>query len=123
MTERTWTLPEPRERLSRKQYADLYLRQDGRCPQCLQKLEIKGGKPVCVDEHVNPLWRGGTNGLENRELWCVPCTKPKTAQETTDRAKGLRVRDKHIGAFPKGRGFPTKEQRQRARERYEERRS
>jgi hypothetical protein len=75
------------------------MRQDGRCGNCGQRLEIKGGKPVCVDEHLNPLWRGGSNDLENRELWCVPCTKPKTAKETTDRTKGYRVRDKHIGAF------------------------
>ena len=98
MTERRWTLSEPRERLTRKQIAELYLRQDGRCPNCSQKLELKGGKPVCVDEHVTPLWRGGTNDLQNRELWCVPCTKPKTAQEATERAKGHRVRDRHIGA-------------------------
>jgi 5-methylcytosine-specific restriction endonuclease McrA len=122
MTERTWTLPEPRERLTRKQYAELYLRQDGRCPECLQRLEIKGGKPVCVDEHINPLWRGGTNELNNRELWCEPCTKPKTAKEATDRAKGLRVRDKFIGApkVKKGRGFPTKEERLRAKQRQQE---
>lgn len=98
MVERTWTLPEPREKLTRKQFAALFLRQDGRCGNCDQRLEVKGGKPVCVDEHLNPLWRGGTNALENRELWCVPCTKPKTATEAGERAKGLNVRDKHIGA-------------------------
>lgn len=98
MTERKWTLPEARERLTRKQFAELFLRQDGRCGNCSQRLEMKGGKPVCVDEHVNPLWRGGGNDLENRELWCTVCTKPKTAQEASQRAKALSVRDKHIGA-------------------------
>lgn len=52
---------------------------------------------MCVDEHLEPLWRGGSNVLTNRELWCKPCTKPKTAKEATERAKGNRVRDKHIG--------------------------
>ncbi len=99
MTERKWTLPDDRKPLTRKQFAALFLRQDGRCGNCGQPLQIKGGRPVCVDEHLNPLWRGGSNELENRELWCVPCTKPKTAEEATARAKGLRVRDKHIGAI------------------------
>ena len=101
MTDRTWTLPEPRERLTRKQYAALFLRQDGKCGCCGQKLVLKGGQPVCVDEHLNPLWRGGSNDLNNRELWCNPCTKPKTAREATDRSDVYRKRDKHIGAFKK----------------------
>jgi 5-methylcytosine-specific restriction protein A len=109
MAERRWTLPEDRKPLTRKQRAEMYLRQDGRCGNCGQKLETKGSQPVCVDEHLNPLWRGGSNDLANRELWCVPCTKPKTAQEATERTKGLRIRDKHIGAYKsKGRGFQTK---------------
>ncbi len=104
---RTWTIPEERDRLTRKQIAALFLRQDGRCPECDQKLMIKGGQPVFVDEHVNPLWRGGTNELKNREMWCAACTKPKTAAEATQRAKALSVRDKHIGAKKtKGRPIP-----------------
>lgn len=99
MTERRWSLPEERDRLTRKQFVELFMRQDGRCPGCGQKLEIKGGRVVCVDEHVNPLWRGGTNELKNRELWCKPCTIPKTSAETTQRAKVYRSRDKHIGAI------------------------
>jgi 5-methylcytosine-specific restriction protein A len=104
VTERRWSLPEDRKPLTRKQRADLFLRQDGRCPNCGQKLEIKGNRPVCVDEHLEPLWRGGSNDLANRELWCVPCTKPKTAGESAERAKGNRVRDKHIGAIERKRG-------------------
>jgi len=105
MTDRRWPEPEERKPLTRKQYAELYLRQDGRCTQCNQRLEIKGGEQVTIrDEHVAPLWRGGGNELSNRELWCLPCTKPKDAAEATDRAKGKRVRDKYIGA-------PVKQQR------------
>lgn len=99
MTERRWTIPEEREKLTRKQFVEIYMRQDGRCPECSQKLEMKGGRVVCVDEHVNPLWRGGSNELKNRELWCRPCSADKTSQETTERTDGYRVRDKHIGAL------------------------
>jgi hypothetical protein len=99
MSERRWTLPETRERLTRKQFVELFMRQDGKCPECTQKLETKGGKVVCVDEHLEPLWRAGTNDLKNRELWCKLCSSDKTAQETSQRTDGYRVRDKHIGAL------------------------
>lgn len=124
MTERTWTIPERRKPLTRKEFVGLFLRQDGKCPECGQKLSAKGGQEVEIrDEHVNPLWRLGGNELENRELWCKPCTKPKDAKEATDRAKGERVRDNFIGApkMKKGRGFPTAAEKRAARTRYEER--
>jgi hypothetical protein len=60
---------------------------------------VWAGRVVCVDEHVNPLWRGGSNELKNRELWCKPCSGDKTAAETTQRADSYRARDKHIGAL------------------------
>ena len=105
MTERTWTLPDDRKPLTRKQRAELFLRQDGKCGNCGQRLVLKGGNPVCVDEHLNPLWRGGSNDLSNRELWCNPCTKPKTQKEAKERGKVKRTRDKYIGAF-KRKGKP-----------------
>lgn len=99
MTERTWTLPERRKPLTRKQFVELFMRQDGRCPECGQKLHSKGGQEVeIIDEHLNPLWKDGTNELSNRELWCKPCTKPKTAAEAGERSKVYSARDKHIGA-------------------------
>ena len=104
---RTWEEPEDRIPLTRKQVAELFLRQDGRCPCCGQKLQAKGHKAVgIIDEHVNPLWRGGKNDLGNRELWCAPCATQKTSQEATERAKALRVRDKHIGAKKSRRPMP-----------------
>jgi hypothetical protein len=106
--ERRWFVPERRKALTRKEYVTLFMEQDGRCPVCGQKLETKGGTEVELepddpsfkvrDEHVDPLWRGGTNDLRNRQLWCLPCTKPKDASEAGERAKGNDVRDKYIGA-------------------------
>jgi hypothetical protein len=108
MMDRKWFIPERRKALTRKEYVTLFMEQDGRCPVCGQKLETKGGTEIELepddpsfnvrDEHVDPLWRGGTNDLRNRQLWCLPCAKPKDAEEATQRAKGYRVRDKHIKA-------------------------
>lgn len=126
MTDRTWELMDARTKLTRKQIAELFLAQQGLCPLCTQKLQTKGHTPVeFIDEHMQPRWQGGSEGMENRALVCKPCAKEKTATEAGERAKGLRVRDKHIGAFkPKrsaqirSRGFPTKEDRIKLQEKY-----
>lgn len=92
-----------RKPLTRKQRAEIALRQDGKCHICGQKLGLKG----TIDEHLVPLWCGGTNDLDNRALVCVPCAKAKTKGEAAERGKVLRSRDKHLGVFKKkGRPFP-----------------
>jgi 5-methylcytosine-specific restriction endonuclease McrA len=105
MTERRWELVEDRKPLTRKQVAALFLRQDGRCALCSQKLETKGHVPVnFIDEHLKPLSMLGTNDLENRALVCKPCARSKTDTETPIRAKAYRQRDRAIGALkPSGR--------------------
>lgn len=121
---RVWIPVEERDKLSRKQVAELYMAQDGRCPLCGQKLNHKGHAEFSVipegatvndvidgleftDEHMQPLWRGGSNGIGNRALVCRACAKGKTAKEAGERAKGIRVRDKHIGAIKK-RKWPSR---------------
>ena len=96
---RTWQPMAARTKLTRKQIAALFLAQDGRCPLCNQKLQTKGHSPIeFTDEHMRPRWAGGPESLDNRALVCRPCAKQKTAAEAPVRAKGLRVRDKQIGA-------------------------
>jgi hypothetical protein len=104
-SERKWTLPEHRNKLTRKQIVALFMAQDGKCILCNQALQVKGHMPIeFIDEHIQPLWRLGSNELQNRGLACKPCAGEKTAVEAGERAKGLNVRDKHIGARkPKGR--------------------
>ena len=95
----TWELPVDRKYLTRKQVAELFLKQNGRCPVCDQKLETKGNVPVdVIREHLNPLWLTGDNDLQNMALLCKPCATVKTAEEATQRGKMLRQRDAHIGA-------------------------
>lgn len=95
----TWELPEARDKLKRKDIAALFLRQNGLCPLCGQKLQTKGHTPVhFIDEHMKPLWKLGSNNLSNRALVCKPCAAAKTSEESSERSKCLSVRDKHIGA-------------------------
>ena len=108
MPERRWQLPEKRKPLTRKQFAQLYLAQDGKCPRCFRKLGREGAQEVeIIDEHLQPLWALGSNELSNRELWCKECSAVKTGSEATQRADERRIRDKFIGALkPKGNPIP-----------------
>jgi 5-methylcytosine-specific restriction endonuclease McrA len=95
---RRWQLVEQRDRLTPKQVKELFIRQDGRCPECGQELQVKGHIPVeFIDEHVEPLWRGGSNELKNRALYCKPCAGDKTSAEATQRAKSNKVQLKYMG--------------------------
>lgn len=109
MQERKWTLPEKRNKLTKKQIVALFIAQDGKCCLCrFQELQVKGHMPIeFIDEHVNPLWRGGGNEMQNRGLACIPCAGDKTSVEATERAKGRHVFERHIGVKkPKGRPMP-----------------
>ena len=83
-------LPIKREPLSKLDFAKLAVEQKGKCAECGAKLKFE---PYQVrDEHVVSLFGGGTNDIENRELWCVSCTKPKNAKDAERHAKIKRLR-------------------------------
>lgn len=100
---------EPRKTLSKREYAFLALRQNGRCPCCSGKLDF--GKPrQVVDEHLQPLADGGSNELGNRALYCAACAKAKTIKEVTPRARSKRISE--------GRTQADKRQKAKAEGRY-----
>lgn len=125
--ERQWHVPEERDRLGKKEWRDLYIKQNGRCAcGCGTRLEVKGGIEVeveegdgplepAIDEHVQPLSLSGSNKRSNRQLWAKGCAAVKTAKEAPIRAKSNRVRDKFIGtpkpkskrAMPGSRNHPS----------------
>ena len=80
-----------RKPLKRLDFAQIMLRQDGKCgcillptlhpvfadfPICGQKLNAQEG---IIDEHMLPLAAGGSNDLKNRALLRKPCAKVKTS--------------------------------------------
>ena len=66
-------------------------------------------------EHVKPLHLGGSNSEDNLAPALVSFHREKSAAELTAKAKADRVRQKHLGIYPKspfklrGRGFPKRE--------------
>lgn len=106
--------PQRRKRLSRRDFAQLMLDQEGRCFICQHKLEAD----AIIDEHLVPLDQCGSNELSNRALLCRGCAKEKTREDLKASAHGRRVRGetgqqrrrqrRRMGELPKGLGLsPT----------------
>jgi hypothetical protein len=83
-------MTEKRRPLTRAQLAELVLSQMGKCASCGERLDF-AGKGQVVDEHIQPLFSGGTNETSNRELRCKPCATVKTSAEAPGRAKVRRI--------------------------------
>ena len=80
---------EPRKPLTKKQRAEIALRQDGMCG-CGCGVKLNHAREGTIDEHVIPLALGGTNDLENRQLWRKPCAAEKTKADFGRIAKAKR---------------------------------
>ena len=83
-------MTEKRRPLTRAQLAELVLSQMGKCAACGERLDF-AGKGQVVDEHIQPLFSGGSNETSNRELRCKPCATVKTSAEAPGRAKVRRI--------------------------------
>lgn len=69
---------EKRRVLTRAEFGQLMVNQDGRCG-CGCGVKLAPMQERVIDEHRIPLALGGTNDLSNRELWRHPCAKAKTS--------------------------------------------
>lgn len=81
-------LPMPRRRLTRVEFAQLMLDQEGRCAACREKLRAD----LIVDEHLTPLDQLGSNDLSNRALYCTACARIKTEYDQVDILHSRRLR-------------------------------
>lgn len=97
----------PRVEFTRKQRLEIWNRADGHCQSCGMKMKAGEGEY----DHIIALAHGGETDVENGQLLCYPCHKPKTASDKGITEKIKRMRDKHLGIYPKsrariqGRGF------------------
>lgn len=111
--QRAPALPVPRRRLTRVEFAQLMLDQDGRCGACREKLRAD----LIVDEHLTPLDQLGTNDLSNRALYCTACARAKTDDDQANIRHGRRVRgetgqkrtreQRRLKSWTQPRTFPT----------------
>ena len=80
-----------RGKLSQKERAKLFLRQDGKCAGCGIKL-----RNSWEADHIIELWEGGTNAPDNWQAFGANkdcgCHAKKTAEATKRRAKMFRLR-------------------------------
>ena len=84
-------MTEKRRPLTRREFGFLIIKQDCLCGcGCKRRLDFTKPKLV-TDEHLNSLFSGGKNELENRALWLSECSKPKTSAEAPGRAKVRRI--------------------------------
>ena len=58
-------------------------RDCGLCQACRRQGRVSLGRVV---DHIIPLWNGGSDEDENKELLCHPCHDAKTAREAAQRA-------------------------------------
>lgn len=86
---------EPRKPLTSKQRLKLFLERKGICCICGHKIQTL--KPW-IDEHITPLWLGGSNDWSNRGVAHEWCARVKTSGEAKTRAKVRRTAEKHFGA-------------------------
>lgn len=92
-----------RREFSRKVRAAAFLRANGCCESCGAKLKVGEGE---VD-HILPDALGGEPTLENAQVLCRVCHKPKTAEDVRRIRKADRQRDKLSGAYkPRSRPIP-----------------
>lgn len=78
LAEREPVTIEKRRVLTRVEVIELAVRQDGKCG-CGCGGKLNAMREGVTDEHVIALALGGSNDLENRELWRTPCSQAKTA--------------------------------------------
>ena len=91
--------PTPRKKISNKERAEIFLREDGICHLC--KLPIFPGQDWDVSHPETGLWAGGSDDRAILKPAHRKCHKAHTSEEAGQRAKEARVRQKHLGAHQK----------------------
>jgi hypothetical protein len=86
----TNTLPKPLKRKSftAREVASVFIKYEARCAKCREKVSL-GNYNI---DHIIRLDALGKHELENWQLLCIPCHKPKTANDNREAKKGRRIR-------------------------------
>jgi 5-methylcytosine-specific restriction enzyme A len=84
-----------RRKLSRLQRIGVFDRAGGVCCLCPHKIDFL--KEKWIVEHIKPLWLGGADDETNMGPAHERCAIDKTAGEAPVKAKGDRIRARHLG--------------------------
>lgn len=84
------TLPKPEKRkgFTARDVAAVFIKFEARCARCREKVSL-GNYQI---DHIQRLDALGKHELENWQLLCVPCHKPKTKVDNAEAKKGARIR-------------------------------
>lgn len=88
-----------RQEFSRKQRLEIWTRANGHCEACKAKLKVGEGE---YDHRIAQAY-GGENTVENGQLLCRVCHGKKTGIDKGITEKVKRIRDKHLGVFPRSK--------------------
>jgi len=75
-----------RGRAGVKDRIDIKRRDNGLCQECVR---IGRPGPGWLVDHIKPLWNGGSDEPENKQLLCQEHHDAKTASEALMRARGF----------------------------------
>lgn len=84
------TLPKPERRkgFTARDVAAVFIKFEARCARCREKVSL-GNYQI---DHIQRLDALGKHELDNWQLLCVPCHKPKTKVDNAEAKKGARIR-------------------------------
>lgn len=80
--------PKPRRSFTARQVAAVFIKYEGRCAKCSEKVALDG---YHID-HIQPLSALGKHELENWQLLCIECHTGKTKRDNFEAKKSARIR-------------------------------
>lgn len=80
--------PEKRKGFTPRDVAAVFIKCDGRCAKCSQKVKLG---EYAID-HIHRLDALGAHCLDNWQLLCTPCHAEKTRVDNREAKKGRRIR-------------------------------
>lgn len=82
----------------------VFERCDGKCHRCLRKITPAD---TWIVEHVIAIANGGRNAEGNLSITCGWCKPIKDAEDVALKAKGAKIRARHVGLKPDRPSFAT----------------
>lgn len=77
-------IPRKRGSAGVKDRINIKTRDCGLCQECRRHGRVTLGRVV---DHIKPLWDGGSDEDDNKQLLCDPCHDEKTIREASQRAR------------------------------------